>query len=65
MTLVLLLIIPLFTALIVLTCKEPGRAVRVALCAGAFEVAAIANAIWRIRNAGATCGLTASPPSSC
>jgi hydrogenase-4 component F len=52
MTLVLLLIIPLFTALIVLTCKEPGRAVRVALCAGAFEVAAIANAIWRIRAAG-------------
>lgn len=52
MTLVLLLLVPLFAALIVLTCKEPGRAVRVAMSAGALEVAAIANAVWRIRSAG-------------
>ncbi len=52
MTLLLLLLVPLFAALIVLTCKEPGRAVRVAMSAGALEVAAIANAIWRIRAAG-------------
>jgi hydrogenase-4 component F len=53
MSLVLLLLIPLLTAFIVLTCKRPRRAIRVAMVAGALEVAAILNAAWRIRAAGA------------
>jgi hydrogenase-4 component F len=52
MTLVLLLLIPFLAALIVLTCKQSIRAVRVAMSAGAIEILAIANAIWRIRAAG-------------
>jgi hydrogenase-4 component F len=34
--------------LLVLICKQPQRAVRVAMTAGALEIAAIANAVWRI-----------------
>lgn len=52
MTLLLLLLVPFCAALIVLTCKEPGRAVRVAIAAGTLQMAAIANAVWRIRSAG-------------
>ncbi len=52
MTLVLLLLIPFLAALTVLTCKQSRRAVRVAMSAGALEVAAIANAVWRVRSAG-------------
>ncbi len=52
MSLALLLLIPFLTALIVLTCKQSRRAVAVALSAGALEIAAIANAMWRIRSAG-------------
>ncbi len=52
MTLVLLLLIPLLTALLVLSCKEPARAVRVALSAGALEAAAIGYAVWKISRAG-------------
>ena len=52
MILVLLLAIPFAAALIVLTCKRPRRAVRVAISAGALEAAAIADAVWNIRAAG-------------
>src|ERR1035438_5854526 len=52
MTLVLLLLVPFLAGLTVLTCKQSRRAVRVAMSAGALEVAAIANAVWRIRSAG-------------
>jgi hydrogenase-4 component F len=52
MILVLLLAIPFAAALIVLTCKEPRRAVRLAMSAGALEAAAIADAVWSIRAAG-------------
>jgi hydrogenase-4 component F len=52
MTLVLLLLVPMLAALLVLTCKNPRDAVRLAVSAGAIEVAAIANAAWRIRSAG-------------
>ena len=52
MILVLLLAIPFAAALIVLMCKEPRRAVRVALSAGALEAAAVGIAVWNIRSAG-------------
>ena len=52
MTLLLLLLVPFCAALIVLTCKEPERAVRVAIAAGTLQMVAIANAVWRIRSAG-------------
>jgi hydrogenase-4 component F len=52
MTLGFLLLIPFLAALVVLTCKKPRDAVRVAMGAGALEVVAIANAVWRIRDAG-------------
>jgi hydrogenase-4 component F len=52
MTLVLLLLIPFLAAVIVLTCKQSRRAVRVAMTAGAIEVAAIVHAVWRIHTVG-------------
>lgn len=52
MILILLLLVPLAAALAVLTCKEPVRAVRVAVAAGALEAAAIAYALWKIASAG-------------
>lgn len=52
MTLLLPLFIPLLGAFVVLSCKRPRVAVRVAIGVGALEVAAIANAVWRINAAG-------------
>ncbi len=52
MTLLLLLLIPLLGAFVVLACRVPRIAVRVALGIGACEIAAIVNAVWRIRTAG-------------
>jgi hydrogenase-4 component F len=53
MTLILLLLIPLLGAMVVLNCKVPRVAVRVALTTGALELAAIAHAAWGIHSAGA------------
>jgi hydrogenase-4 component F len=53
MTLLFPLLIPLLAALVVFACKKPRTAVRVALGAGALELIAIGNAVWKIHAAGA------------
>jgi len=52
MTLLFPLLVPLLGAAMVLVCRRPAVAVRVALAFGALEVLAIGNAVWRIRAAG-------------
>ena len=53
MILVVLLLIPLFGAMVVLSCKQPRRAAAVALTTGALELAAIGVTAWQVHLAGA------------
>jgi hydrogenase-4 component F len=46
------LLIPLLGAFAVFACVNPKRAVRVALTAGALELLAIGNVVWRVHRAG-------------
>ncbi len=46
------MLIPLFGAFAVFACKNPRRAVRVALATGALELIAIGNLVWMVHRAG-------------
>ena len=53
MPLLSLLLIPLLGSLIVLACKAPRVAARVAMAIGVLELLAIGNVVWAIHSTGA------------
>ena len=54
MTLLLPLLIPLLGSFLVLLCKSPKIAARMALALSALELLALSNVVWTIHRAGAS-----------